>query len=63
MAHAEICPVCKGSGRIGSERHERRDCHGCGGKGWVEVGSDDSVVPWPIQSYYPQITYLYGTFL
>ena len=40
MAHAEICPVCEGSGStdtkwVGNEEH--RKCHGCNGKGWVEV--------------------------
>lgn len=44
MSHAEKCPVCEGRGSIticgftvpyGSTEV----CHGCGGKGWVEVGS------------------------
>ena len=43
MAHAEKCPVCNGLGQLNkasladtvAERWER--CHGCSGKGWVEV--------------------------
>ena len=40
MAHAEKCPICEGKGKIprldGWNCHEDA-CHGCGGKGWVEV--------------------------
>lgn len=43
MAHAEKCPVCEGSGK-----YENRECHGCQGKGWVQVG--DGVVPY-VQPY------------
>lgn len=32
-AHAEICPVCKGHGRITMQMQ----CHGCDGYGWVTV--------------------------
>jgi DnaJ-class molecular chaperone len=51
--HAEKCPVCDGSGKycvrnemqrindkIGFKRHEET-CHGCGGKGWVEVRNSE----------------------
>lgn len=50
MAHAEICPVCKGSGKL--KNYPDLDqpsttvpapdvtCHGCGGCGWVTVGVD-----------------------
>lgn len=53
MKHAEVCPVCHGNGKIPQPPfHEILDvalprddtgrlivtCHGCGGKGWVEVG-------------------------
>lgn len=54
MAHAEICPVCEGIGRI-KELNDgtinkielslpinARVCHGCDGKGWVTV--EDEVV-------------------
>jgi hypothetical protein len=57
MAHAETCPVCGGTGIVdkkiavgGTVREitSNEDCHGCDGKGWVEVGRDDPpvVVPW-----------------
>jgi hypothetical protein len=41
--HAELCPVCKGSGRIvtvseSANKNPSEQCHGCEGKGWVEVG-------------------------
>jgi len=41
MAHAELCPVCKGKGQLPFEEtssvNMMRPCHGCGGGGWVEV--------------------------
>jgi len=43
MAHAELCPVCKGAGKLPQENGETssiplwRTCHGCGGMGWVPV--------------------------
>lgn len=56
MAHAEICPVCGGIGRTeyveggnGTTVRKSQPCHGCGGKGWVEVGNDNIPVPVPIQ--------------
>ena len=47
MARAVKCPICHGSGKEPKEGlypklddlgHEKK-CHGCGGKGWVEVSS------------------------
>ena len=45
MSHAERCPVCYGSGKYtpinggcSSGVPQPQTCHGCGGKGWVEVG-------------------------
>jgi hypothetical protein len=43
--HAEKCPVCGGKGRISDiavgsgmiSEDQMRTCHGCKGKGWVEV--------------------------
>lgn len=45
--HAEICPVCSGSGKyrryytIGysssGENYTESTCHGCNGKGWVTI--------------------------
>ena len=41
---ADLCPVCMGTGRyhtISVDNEEKVDhtraCHGCDGKGWVEV--------------------------
>ena len=40
MAHSEICPICKGSGKI-----KKDTCHGCGGKGWIEVNDYNIQIP------------------
>jgi len=43
MAKAVICPICHGKGKIKREDVSTTDdnkwkvCHGCGGRGWVEV--------------------------
>lgn len=49
--HAELCPVCKGSGKyveyhfargqyIGNfDFRTERTCHGCGGTGWVVIST------------------------
>jgi len=45
MARAERCPVCGGNGKVYVDKQGRltvnaideKVCHGCGGKGWVEV--------------------------
>ena len=45
MAHAERCPVCRGSrkvfvddyGKLTANKINEKICHGCGGKGWVVV--------------------------
>ena len=56
---AEKCPVCGGSGKY--VHHEEpghtttggsipQPCHGCGGKGWVEVGDGTpsiTIYPYP----------------
>jgi len=48
MAHAERCPVCYGKGKLPDESMGNstvpieKTCHGCGGLGWVTVGSDVS---------------------
>ena len=41
MAHAQTCPICGGSGKLPDV------CHGCGGKGWVEVADEMPVGNWP----------------
>jgi len=44
MAKAVICPICKGRGKIPSGYVTTGTgtvvCHGCGGKGWVEVSDN-----------------------
>ena len=51
MAHAEICPICNGKGIIEEEvgstgKKITKVCHGCGGKGWIEVRDDHCYSPW-----------------
>ncbi len=56
MSKAVISPVCEGTGVI--KKHEDKPCHGCSGKGWVEVGSEpvpyypQPHIPWPPPYYY-----------
>ena len=48
-----LCPVCNGRGELdGGLRYTRGNaiptkiiniCHGCNGKGWIEVGEDKTV--------------------
>jgi len=42
MNHAEKCPICEGRGKLEpsgtSSDGTLRICHGCNGRGWVEVG-------------------------
>ena len=47
MAHAETCPVCKGTGQLPfpDDVIQPKICHGCDGKGWIEVG--DTIPPFP----------------
>ncbi len=40
MPHAELCPVCSGTGKC-----EGETCHGCVGLGWVVVGIECSAYP------------------
>lgn len=43
--HGEKCPVCQGEGKIPfGMTAELRECHGCGGKGWVEVRDEEPMV-------------------
>ena len=45
---AVICPVCWGKGVIKDvtdEGMEDKTCHGCNGKGWVEVGENYPYIP------------------
>lgn len=50
MNHAEICPVCKGTGQFREYNdyafytYIQSTCHGCSGKGWITV-SDSNDIP------------------
>lgn len=51
MKHAEKCPVCDGSGKYEPNVTAvpcPQQCHGCGGRGWVEVGNNFDSLPQPI---------------
>ena len=49
MSHAETCPVCLGTGETQFKGVlKTKSCHGCAGKGWVEVGNDNIPVPYPV---------------
>ena len=45
MSHAEKCPVCEGSGKF-----EKKECHGCSGKGWIIIQDNVGSIIY----YYPQ---------
>lgn len=57
MAHPEKCPVCLGEGVIIEILNGtlpctiKKTCHGCNGKGWVEVSDAEQA-----QFYFPQTT-------
>ena len=57
MAKAVKCPVCEGTGKVAIYAGPTRDidCHGCEGKGWVEVAEDE----WqPLRlEYYPPMLF------
>ena len=46
MVLAVVCPVCSGEGQYIPPPGEgpKRSCHGCEGKGWVQVDTGDSSV-------------------
>ena len=54
---AVLCPVCKGDGHLkdaeimGTEATKitAKLCHGCVGRGWVEV--QDYPIPYPIETH------------
>ena len=68
MSHSEICPVCKGKGKLKDpENIEHSDipCHGCQGLGWVTLQDDNirwypsyPVYPLPIYPNYPYEPYI-----
>ena len=54
MAFAQRCPLCYGKGTLEDNTTAGcKTCHGCGGRGWVEVGNYPvypapyPVAPWP----------------
>lgn len=49
MARAVLCPVCEGSGHAQPPDYftDMVDCHGCGGKGWVQVDDTPPRPYWP----------------
>jgi hypothetical protein len=53
MAHAEKCPVCLGIGKVNTDDKStaggQMSCHGCGGKGWIEVQDYNG---FPLYPYY-----------
>jgi len=63
MAHAEKCPICNGSGTVDKEYKKYlpckpKPCHGCNGKGWIEVSDiypafPSPVIPAPIPNPWP----------
>ena len=63
MSHAERCPVCYGSGKYtppanpnSSAVPQPQICHGCGGKGWVELNDYTTPNPWVSPPYVPPYT-------
>jgi len=59
MAKAVLCPVCSGTGKImdySTTAPVEKTCHGCGGKGWVEVGEECHYYP-PYRYPYPDYYY------
>ena len=46
---AVLCPVCNGTGKI-----KKKTCHGCDGKGWVEVHEQYCPYPYCPDSPRPQ---------
>ena len=58
MSQAVTCPVCGGTGQLPfpDDVIQPKVCHGCDGKGWVEIG--DSVPIRPIQPPRPTTYYV-----
>ena len=63
MAQAVKCPVCEGKGVLpdgddqSTVKNPTKVCHGCEGRGWVEVGSNVPRFPdyplYPLSPYTP----------
>ena len=61
---AVICPICNGTGKITKTTAGTAggtfavDCHGCGGRGWVEVADDPEPYIPCYPPYNPYPTYI-----
>ncbi len=44
MSHAELCPLCHGTGKNDTIPEDVKECHGCEGDGWVNVCDCDGDV-------------------
>ena len=61
--HSELCPVCKGKGKIPNDLSEgsttapyEKTCHACNGVGYILVPDEHPYWPepyYPPQPYYP----------
>lgn len=58
MKHAELCPVCKGSGKILQPIDSQctgvpfsEVCHGCDGKGWVTIKDESEEDVWGLKHF------------
>lgn len=55
--HSERCPVCNGKGTIpqfsNTTSTAEITCHGCNGKGWVEVGDENVWEKFPVKPFEP----------
>ena len=53
MSHSERCPLCDGNGTLPNDGRTTSavepTCHGCYGRGWIEV-MDDTPSPVPLQA-------------
>ena len=60
--HSEICPICSGKGKIKNSEnttYAEVTCHGCGGKGWIEISNGNlNIIPTPIYPSSPYTPYV-----
>ena len=64
MSQAVLCPVCNGSGNItpsvsngSTAMPTSHTCHGCSGKGWIEIDDDSTQYVWSGTCPLNQFTY------